>query len=142
MDANIEIVLVDWQSAARSLTAIRYQVFVVEQKVPVELELDELDPVSLHALAHDGSNCVLGTGRLTPTGKIGRMAVDIGYRGCGVGGKLLSALIQAARQRGDDRVCLSAQISALRFYHRYGFIIQSEIFMDAGIPHQDMCLRL
>src|ERR1700712_2695099 len=92
-------------------SAIRHEVFVEEQRVPVELELDEFDAVSIHALALDGETA-LGTGRLLPDGHIGRMAVRREARGGGIGSKLLRALMQQAQQRGDNAGVLHAPLSA------------------------------
>ncbi|UCG99384.1 MAG: GNAT family N-acetyltransferase [Burkholderiales bacterium] len=117
---------------------VRHAVFVDEQKVPAEIELDALDPLSLHALAFDGAGRVLGTGRLLPDGHIGRMAVLRQARGNGVGSALLAALMQAARARGDREVALSAQTHAIAFYERFGFVAEGEEYDDAGIPHRLM----
>ena len=119
---------------------VRRAVFVDEQKVPAEMELDEFDPPSLHALAFDGEGRVLGTGRLLPDGHIGRMAVLRQARGTGVGSALLQALMQAARARGDREVVLSAQTHAVPFYERFGFVAEGEQYDDAGIPHRMMRL--
>jgi len=119
---------------------VRRAVFVDEQKVPAEMELDEFDPPSLHALAFDGEGRVLGTGRLLPDGHIGRMAVVRQARGTGVGSALLQALMRAARARGDREVVLSAQTHAVPFYERFGFVAEGEPYDDAGIPHRSMRL--
>ena len=119
---------------------LRHQVFVVEQKVPADLEMDELDAVCLHACVASGDGTVVGTGRLLPEGKIGRMAVTASQRGRGIGAMILNALIKASSDRGDARVCLSAQTHAIAFYERFGFVIRGQEFLEAGIPHRNMCL--
>ncbi len=124
-----------WRLLRAPAQAVRFAVFVEEQRVPVELELDEFDPVSLHALARDQGDRVLGTGRLLPDGHIGRMAVLKHARGRGVGAALLQALLAAARARGDRTVVLNAQLHAVPFYRRYGFVEEGEPFDDAGIDH-------
>lgn len=123
-----------WQAVAEAAGAIRFEVFVDEQQVPPEMELDEMDGASLHALALDG-DIALGTGRLLPDGHIGRMAVRRQARGKGIGSQLLLALMAAARERGDEAVVLHAQLHAREFYERHGFAVEGEMFMEAGIPH-------
>jgi len=129
-----------WTAMQALAAPVRHAVFVDEQKVPADIELDEFDPVSLHALAFDVEGRVLGTGRLLPDGHIGRMAVLRQARGIGVGRALLRALMQAARARGDREVLLSAQTHAIAFYERFGFVAEGEAYDDAGIPHRMMRL--
>lgn len=131
------IELLDWERARGQAAPIRFAVFVEEQGVPFEIELDEYDAVSIHALAFDGEKAV-GTGRLLPDGHIGRMAVLKRFRGKGIGGALLEALMKAAKARGDREVVLSAQVDALRFYGAHGFQPEGDEYMEAGIRHQAM----
>jgi predicted GNAT family N-acyltransferase len=130
----VKVVTGSWAELGAKASAIRHEVFVEEQRVPVELELDEFDAVSIHALALDGETA-LGTGRLLPDGHIGRMAVRHAARGAGIGSLLLLALMQQARQRGDTAVLLHAQLSARGFYERHGYVPEGAVFMDAGIEH-------
>jgi predicted GNAT family N-acyltransferase len=123
-----------WAQQQRGASALRRQVFVLEQGVPEALELDDMDAVSLHALAYDDDGPV-ATGRLLPDGHIGRMAVRRDARGAGVGSAVLSALMEQARQRGDREVVLNAQLTAQDFYARHGFEPEGEVCMDAGIEH-------
>ena len=131
------IELVDWARAREQAAAIRLEVFVTEQGVPAALEMDELDAPSLHALAFDGDDAV-GTGRLLPDGHIGRMAVLKPWRSRGIGSLILGRLMEAARQRGDRHVALSAQVHALEFYRAHGFRPEGPVYDEAGIPHQAM----
>ena len=117
---------------------IRFEVFVEEQKVPAELEMDHMDAVCVHAVAYDAGGTPMGTGRLLPDGHIGRMAVRKGARGTGVGGALLQALMAQARARGDKLVMLSSQTHAAPFYRRHGFKIEGDEFFEAGIAHINM----
>jgi len=133
----LQIELMPWEQARPEASRIRFAVFVVEQGVPVEIELDAHDPECIHALAFDGSAAV-GTGRLLPDGHLGRMAVLREFRGRGVGGAILAKLIEAAAQRGDREVLLSAQVHALAFYRAHGFSAEGEVYQDAGIAHQTM----
>lgn len=138
MPADISVELGDWQRLRGAATAIRERVFVLEQNVPADLELDEFDAVSLHALARGADGEAIGTARLLPDAHIGRMAVVAGARGRGVGSRLLLALIEAARARGEREVLLNAQTHAIPFYARFGFVAEGEEFDDAGIPHRSM----
>lgn len=140
MAEPVKIVLGTWGELRARAEPIRFAVFVQEQKVPAEIELDEYDPVSLHALAVDARGTAVATGRLLPDSHIGRMAVLPAARGAGVGGKMLQALMQAARERGDREVMLSAQTHAMPFYARFGFIAEGDVYDDAGIPHRTMRL--
>ncbi len=137
----LKIQLAPWRAAKTEARRIRFAVFVEEQGVPAEIELDDMDEHCVHALAFEGSEAV-GTGRLLPDGHIGRMAVLKPWRGRGVGAALLRRLIEAARERGDAEVALSAQVHALGFYRAHGFIAQGDVYDEAGIPHQAMRLAL
>jgi predicted GNAT family N-acyltransferase len=142
MTAAVAIELLDWDAARAEAMRVREAVFVVEQGVPVEIELDEWDPRCEHALARAPGGAVVATGRLLPDGHIGRMAVLRAWRGRGVGGELLAALIERARIRGMPRVLLNAQTHAAPFYARYGFAPSGDEFIEAGIPHVAMARDL
>ncbi|QNP40850.1 GNAT family N-acetyltransferase [Lysobacter solisilvae (ex Woo and Kim 2020)] len=129
---------VDYAAAQPGLHAVREVVFVQEQGVPAELERDELDPQSHHVIAEDAEGRPIGTGRLTPERRIGRMAVLAEWRSRGVGDALLLALLDKARELGWHDVALHAQVSAIGFYARHGFLPQGERFVEAGIEHQTM----
>jgi predicted GNAT family N-acyltransferase len=117
--------------------ALRHEVFVLGQEVPEELERDELDAVSDHAVAIvDGT--VVGTGRLLPSGTIGRMAVASSLRGQGIGAAVLAVLEERARERGLAAVELHAQVHALGFYARYGYVPFTDVYLEAGIEHRSM----
>lgn len=133
--------------------ALRHEVFVVGQRVPVELERDELDAGADHAVAlRDGA--VVGTGRLVDgridqdgrleagtagtVGTIGRMAVSDLVRRGGVGRAVLDLLVQRGADRGLPEVELHAQLHARRFYERAGFSAFGEVYLEAGIEHIGM----
>jgi predicted GNAT family N-acyltransferase len=138
----VRIELMDWEKAREEATRIRFAVFVEEQLVPGEIEMDEMDAQCLHALAYSADGEAVATGRLLPDGHIGRMAVLKEWRGQGIGGEILERLTAAARERGDAEVALSAQTHALEFYRRHGFIEEGEVYEEAGIPHQAMRRKL
>lgn len=129
----------DWERDEAALREVRSRVFIEEQDVPIDLEWDGLDPECVHALAIADGRPV-GTGRLTPDGHVGRMAVIADWRGRGVGTALLQHLMRAGRERGDTACELNAQVSAIGFYERFGFRTEGDEFMDAGIPHRRMRL--
>jgi predicted GNAT family N-acyltransferase len=126
-----------WEQARADASPIRFTVFCEEQGVPLDIELDEEDPLSIHAVAYEGGKPV-ATARLLPDGHIGRMAVLKHWRGRGIGGLMLTRLIERAKQRGDREVVLSAQIHAAPFYAAHGFVAHGEEYMEAGIRHQAM----
>ena len=140
MSAPVVLRLGGWAELAAQAAPIRFEVFVEEQRVPAEMELDEFDALSCHALALADGRPV-GTGRLLPDGHIGRMAVVVGWRGRGVGAALLQALIDEAGRRGMAQLALSAQTHALGFYRRFGFVPEGEVYEEAGLPHQVMTRR-
>lgn len=135
---RVEVEVTGWEQAEALAMPVRTAVFVVEQGVPPEIERDVLDPLCRHALARAAGGRVLGTGRLLPDGRIGRMAVLRDARGGGVGGAVLQALIAEAGRLGMREVALNAQTHALAFYRRHGFEAEGELFEEAGIPHLAM----
>jgi predicted GNAT family N-acyltransferase len=117
---------------------VRRQVFVVEQGIPEQLEWDGRDAACQHVLATDARLLAIGTGRLDPEGRIGRMAVLPSWRAHGVGRALLDALLDLARARGLQEVVVHAQSQMGGFYHKAGFREQGQPFTEAGIKHQKM----
>lgn len=130
-----------WAALGADAGRIRFEVFVQEQQVPPQEELDDRDAQCLHAVVYDSDGQAIGTGRLLPDGHIGRMAVRRSWRGQGVGSLLLTTLMNAARRRGDTEVVLDAQLHARPFYARHGFVEEGGTFMDAGIAHRVMRRR-
>jgi predicted GNAT family N-acyltransferase len=139
--AAIVIRAVRWVSDEAVLARVRRQVFIEEQQVPEALEWDGEDPAAQHWLAEIEGRAV-GTVRLREGGHIGRMAVLEEQRRRGIGSMLLATAIAAAREQGLAEVHLHAQVHALGFYARHGFAAIGAEFIDAGIPHREMRLRL
>jgi len=139
---EVQVELADWQHDHQALSAIRTQVFVEEQHVPIELEIDPQDEKCIHIKATIAQGQIVGTARLLPSRYIGRMCVLKSYRQQGIGGKMLQYLIDFSIQQGFKNVKLNAQLSALPFYQKFGFIADSEIFLEAGIEHKHMTLKL
>ena len=139
---SFRIIIGDWESVREDAQRVRIEVFVIEQNVPIELEWDEGDEVSTHAIAYDEEGQPVATGRLLPDGHIGRMAVIKPLRGCGLGREVLQALLQQARDEGHKDLLLHAQTHALSFYEKQGFIAEGEEFLEADIQHRLMRLTL
>jgi predicted GNAT family N-acyltransferase len=129
-----------WERDRDSLRRIREQVFVQEQRVPLELEWDSRDEGALHLLAETVDRQPIGTARMLPDGHIGRMAVVPEWRCRGVASALLRELVRIAGEQGCSRPYLNAQTHALDFYRRRGFVTEGPEFVDAGIPHRRMVL--
>ena len=134
----IKVILGDWATCMQDAMVIRHEVFVQEQNVPTELELDAEDQHCIHALAYDENGVAIGTGRLLPNAHIGRLAVRAPYRGRGVGSQLLAALVDEARRQHYLEVVLAAQVHALAFYTAHGFVAEGGTYLDAGIEHVTM----
>jgi predicted GNAT family N-acyltransferase len=140
--SRIRIREASWPYDRNHLEVVRSAVFIQEQNVPRALEYDGLDAAALHWLAFNDDEEPVGTLRLLPTGQIGRMAVLPAYRGQGVASRLLRHAIAAAEAHGWKEVWLNAQHARRGFYATHGFIIISDVFEDAGMPHQRMLRRL
>jgi predicted GNAT family N-acyltransferase len=135
--------LASWNTDAPLIRAVRHTVFIKEQNVPVDLELDGSDPEYTHFLALDQNQAPIGTARLHETeGRIGRMAVLPPSRRHGVGAALLAATLEHARHAGLTQVHLHAQSSAVPFYQAHHFTITGPEFQEANIPHFPMSLTL
>jgi predicted GNAT family N-acyltransferase len=123
---------------------IRIRVFVQEQRVPAEIELDRDDMRAVHFLATLASGKAVGTARLVlrhGRAKIGRMAVLKMYRRKGAGTKLLQCAIAAAKRLRARQIYLHAQVPVIGFYQRMGFRSVGRVFHEAGIPHRKMILK-
>jgi predicted GNAT family N-acyltransferase len=124
--------------------AIRRIVFIEEQHVPEEIEMDADDAHAFHAVALDGNRPV-GCGRMVAHDgyvKIGRMAVLRERRGEGIGRSILAFLMQHAKRQGFSRAVLHAQLTAEGFYLKNGYIPEGEVFEEAGITHRRMVSEL
>ena len=145
-ETALKIKRIRWSDPAdRELASeLRTTIFVKEQNVPAELELDAHDAEAKHVLIFDEGRAI-GTGRMVielPRGRIGRMAVRADQRGRGIGGVILNELIAWARELHLDDVYLHAQCHALAFYLKHGFVPHGPVFQEAGIDHQEMELKL
>jgi len=128
-----------------AIKAIRQQVFIVEQHVPVELEWDELDSACLHLLISSANERNIATARMhieSTSAYIGRMAVLKPYRQQGIGSLMLQTLLEQAQLNAVKTVTLNAQTVAIGFYEQHGFTVTGDEFPDAGIPHYKMTKHL
>jgi predicted GNAT family N-acyltransferase len=139
---RVHVTHVDWRTHRDALRDVRERVFIIEQKVPKDLEWDGEDEHAHHFIALTEAGQAIGCARLLPSGQIGRMAVLPQYRGTGLGARLLEAAIAHARTLGMQRVFLHAQRQAEPFYRKAGFLQEGAEFMEAGIPHVPMALAL
>jgi len=141
-EAMVEVKVGDWATLGTHAHAIRQQVFVEEQKIPAQMEWDEADATCTHAVAYNRFGVPLATGRalehVPGVVKIGRMAVARSMRSGGVGRSVLDALMRSAREQGYREAVLHAQLSAVPFYTRAGFVQRGEVFEEAGIGHLEM----
>ena len=142
MTDGFKVSLARWPEDTDKLRQVRETVFIQEQKVPAELEWDGIDAECIHALALDQDGSPVGTGRLLRDGHIGRMAVLREWRKLGVGSRMMELLMTEARRLHYPRLVLNAQVSAVPFYARFGFVTRGDEFKEAGIPHLEMVLQL
>ena len=141
---TIEVRVADFAADYESLRAVRFTVFVGEQQVPAEIEMDDDDSVCIHVVALDDGNPV-GTGRIdiTKAGKIGRVAVIESRRRQGIGEAIMRGLHGVAKENSLSGVWCNAQVAAAEFYKSLGYRITSdEPFDEAGIPHVRMELSV
>ncbi len=143
---NLQIEIAPFADHAAAIQAVRRQVFLLEQGIPPELEIDGLDATAQHLLAYLGDQPV-GTTRIRlleagAIAKIERVAVLAPYRRQGIGRALVAAVLSYLQQLGVLTALLHAQLSTQGFYEDLGFIPQGEPFMEAGIAHIKMCQRL
>jgi YbgC/YbaW family acyl-CoA thioester hydrolase len=145
-EAMVKLQLGSWVALKNVAGALRTEVFVEEQGVSQDLEWDEFDARSLHAVLRNRMGLAVATGRLLPAvegvSKIGRMAVKKQLRGLKLGDHVLQGLLEAAQKRGDKQVVLHAQCTAERFYQRQGFTRRGEVFQEADMDHVEMFISL
>ncbi len=142
MSNPFTVSLVSWHDGEPLLRAIRETVFIREQGVPEELEWDDTDAICRHALALSLNGDAVGCGRILTNGHIGRIAVMKDWREKKVGTAIVEALLNEARSRGYKQVVVDAQTHAVPFYQGFGFAVKGTEFIDAGLPHIQMELKL
>ncbi len=130
MADSLQIKLVETEAEMEGALGVRFRVFVGEQNVPMEEELDEVDATATHAIVVNEGQ-VVATGRVfyrdeDSAARIGRMAVDIEYRRQGIGGRLLRFLEDEATAQGVTTYILNAQVYVKDFYAAHGYIERGE----------------
>lgn len=130
--------IADFGADYAEIRRIRFAVFVAEQRVPAELELDDRDPYCTHVLAFDDHGTAIATGRIDRDGKVGRIAVVAAARRTGAGRAVMEFLHSLARERALAAVWCNAQVSAVPFYERLGYRATGAHFYEAGIEHVRM----
>lgn len=130
-----------WDDLASDAKLIRTEVFIQEQNIAENEEWDVEDEKSLHFVMYD-QNQAIATARLLENNSIGRVAVLKNYRGQGIGQQLMQHIIAVAIIEHRNFLKLSAQVHAIGFYENLGFQVQGESYLDCGIPHVDMLLRM
>ncbi len=140
---HIEVRVASGPADMQGALAVRHEVFVQGQGVPLELEQDEADAGAVHVVACD-KGTVVGTARLTQDGeaRIGRVAVLAPWRRRGIAGMLLAALEAEAALRGIPEVSLHSQTYVQALYERHGYTVTGPGFVEAGIDHVPMAKRL
>lgn len=136
----VEIKKVNTKEEMDMVYDIRREVFIREQGIPEEIEMDDLDAEAIHVLAVV-NGVPAGCGRLLMNGndaKIGRVAVRKDMRRTGIGDGICRLLISMALDRGAEKITANAQLSAEGFYSKLGFVREGEVFKEAGIDHVRM----
>ena len=134
---NIHLIICNYEENQKDICRIRFEVFVDEQNVPEDLEIDGLDDEAKHVLAYIDDEAI-GTGRILSDGHIGRVAVLKKYRGLGIGNSVMRELIKWAQQNKLEKLWLSSQWHAHSFYIDLGFVCEGDIYEEAGIDHIKM----
>lgn len=124
--------------------SLRTRVFVEEQDVPMDREVDGKDPDATHFLVRDPEAVAVARARdYDGALKVERVAVASESRGKGYGDTVMDAVESWAAEEGYDRLVLDAQVPVVGFYERRGYTVQDdEPFDDAGIPHRRMAKRI
>ncbi|HUF61351.1 MAG TPA: GNAT family N-acetyltransferase [Verrucomicrobiales bacterium] len=131
-----------WEEAQQELLGVRRAVFIEEQGVAPEIEIDGKDPLCRHVRAWAEDGLIIGTARIEADGHIGRVAVLLPWRRRGVGRAMMETLAAMAQEAGLQRVYLNAQVEAAAFYRGLGYHGEGEEFLEAGIPHRRMSRTL
>lgn len=142
MSNSFTVSMVTWHDGGPLLKSVREAVFIKEQGIAPELEWDNLDETCRHALALSHSGDAIGCGRMLADGHIGRIAVLPKWRKLKVGTAIMEAFLDYARAHDYKQVDVDAQTHATRFYRSFDFVEEGKVFMDAGLPHIKMRLKL
>lgn len=137
----MKFIIVQNQQQLEEAYTIRKKVFVEEQNVPMEEEIDEFEKDAVHFLLYSEHDRPIAAGRFREAdgyGKVERICVLAEQRGTGAGKYIMESIAAYAEQNGINKLKLNAQTHAIRFYENLGYEVVSGEFMDAGIPHKTM----
>ena len=129
---------VNWRHSKRRLKRLRDRVFVCEWRIPRQSEFDELDQLADHILIVDNDGSDIATGRITPDGEIGRIAVVSDRRGKEIYDVLYNALLEIAKAKELDDVFVQCELTGVDHFEEQGFQTVGGVYMDSGIPRQKM----
>lgn len=136
----MEVIIVKNEQELADAFEVRRTVFVHEQNVPEEEEIDQFEKDAVHFVLYDKGKAA-GAGRfrsLDGIGKVERICVLKEHRSTGAGVAIMNKIEEYAASQGISALKLNAQTQAIPFYNKLGYEIVSEEFLDAGIPHKTM----
>lgn len=131
-----------WKDSFNEILAVRHKVFMVEQHFSDKVLCDINDNDCFHIIVRDEQEQVVGSGRITEQGRIGRIAVLLSHRGNGLGNKILERLVEIAQQQAISKLSLNAELSERNMYNTHQFAVAGPVFMKQGIPHQMFTRKL
>ena len=137
---SISIIETSWLEHSAQISSIRDAVFIQEQAVPKNIEMDGKDSECMHFLMSNDNNPI-GTARIKMSGKIERVSILKPNRNKGLGSRLMNFIIDAAKENRFERIYLHRQLESIGFYKNLGFIEQGDVFKEAGIDHVLMELK-
>lgn len=136
----MNVAVVENETQLKDAYSVRVKVFVDEQKVPAEEEIDQFEKTATHFVVYENGK-PLGAGRLREldgVGKVERICIDADYRNKGIGKLLMDHIEEEGKKQGFTAFKLNSQVQAVGFYSSLGYEIVSGEFLDAGIPHVSM----
>lgn len=140
---NLKIQIVGNQKEFDDVIAIRKKVFIEEQNVPIDIEMDGLDDEANHVIAYlDNKPIGCARIRMNSFAKLERIAVMKDYRRKGFGRKITEFLIDYCKQKNVDEIRLHAQIYTADFYKKLGFLERGKTFFEADIKHIEMHMSI
>ncbi len=131
-----------WQNSFNDILAVRHKVFMVEQHFGDKILCDVNDNDCFHIIVKTKQGDVVGSGRITEQGRIGRIAVLLSHRGHGIGNLILEELVTIAQQQAISKLTLNAELSERNMYNTHQFAVAGPVFMKQGIPHQMFTRKL
>ena len=140
---NLKIKIVKNKKEFDDVISIRKKVFIEEQNVPIDIEIDGLDDEAEHVIAYAGGEPI-GCARIrfNTYAKLERIAIVEKYRGSGFGIQLTDFLIEYCKQKNVDEIRLHAQMYTADFYKKLGFLERGKAFFEADIEHIEMYMNI